>query len=277
MSGGWKEEAEGLEKKKKPSISKTDIMNKFKPATEITSVSSLKLALYGLPKTGKTHLAITARKPVYIIDTEKSSNLLLQMLSEEDRKDIHVLDVMEYTDKRDGKSNLNLTMSLELIEDAIEALHDIALVSPVKGTIVLDSASDLWDFLKSWLNEDVDDKKVTKDGRMMQVEWSKPNARYTETMRLLIKAGWNVILTFRAEEVFGSKGERLGVYKPKGQKDTLFWVDQIVEMQQIGNNHILRFHGGRFGDLQGSELTNPAWKDLIDFLSLKSGVKFAEN
>lgn len=271
---GWKEQAEGTPNKSTSKKNPSDILSKFKPATDIKSVSSLKLAVYGLPKTGKTRLAITARKPVYIIDTEKSSNILLQMFPDDVKKDITVLDVMEYTDKRDGKGNLNLTMSLELIEEAIEALHDLAMNSDVKGTIVLDSASDLWDFLKSWLNEDVDDKATTKGGRMMQTEWSKPNARYTEVMRLLIKAGWNVVLTFRAEEVYGQDGSRLGVYKPKGQKDTLFWVDQIIEMQRIGNDHVLKFHGGRFGDMHGAELTNPEWKDLIDYITTKSGVKF---
>ncbi len=270
MGKTWAEEAEGKEKK---SVKKESILSKFKPATELEPVSALKVGIFGQFKTGKSSFTLSAPKPLYIIDTEKSSNILLQMLSEEERKDIHVLDVMEYTDKRDGSGKLNLTMSLELVEQAINELHDLAQNSDVKGSVCLDSASDLWEFLKTWLNEDVDDKMTTKAGRVMQTEWSKPNARYTEVMRLLIKSGWNVILTFRVDEVFGANGERLGLFKPKGQKDTLYWVDQILETKKIGDEYSVVFHGGRFGNIT-SEIKDPSWDKICAKITESSGVKF---
>ena len=163
---------------------------------------------------------------------------------------------MEHTDKREDSGKLNLTMSLELVENAINTLYDIATSSKEPGFLCLDSSTDLWEFMKSWLMEDVPDKVTTKTGRMVQMEWSKPNARYTEVMRLLIKSGWNVMLTFRAEDMYGSSGERLGITKPKGQKDTLFYSDLIVETKRIGKDYSISFNGGRFGDLSDFTIVN---------------------
>lgn len=271
---GWKEEATKQESKSQK-LSKESILSKFKPANELEPVNSLKVGIFGQFKTGKSTFTLSAPKPIYIIDTEKSSNILLQMVPESERADIHVLDVMEYTDKRDSNGKLNLTMSLELVEEAINELHDLAKNSEsgVCGSVILDSASDLWEFLKTWMNEDVSDKKMTKSGSVMQTEWSKPNARYTEVMRLLIKSGWNVILTFRADEVFGSSGERLGIFKAKGQKDTLYWVDQILETKKVGDSYSVVFHGGRFGNIT-DEISDPTWDKVCNRITTSSGVKF---
>ena len=276
---GWKEKVEGESSTSKSKVaSVSSLSDLFKPATEMPPVKSMVVACMGLPKTGKSSFILSARetgKPVYIIDTEKSSNILIQMLPASERANIHVLDVMESTDKRDGSGKLNLTMSLELVEKAINMLYDLAEKSDEPGFLCLDSSTDLWEFMKSWLMEDVPDKVTTKTGKMMQVEWSKPNARYTEVMRLLIKSGWNVILTFRAEEVYGSSGERTGIYKPKGQKDTLFYSDLIIETKRLGNTYSIGFNGGRFGDLSGETIENPTWLKLQKFISGRTGIEFA--
>lgn len=273
---GWKEKTNAGDASKS-SVTKESVLDLFKPASEMPPVSSMVVSIYGMPKTGKSTFILSARetgKKVYIIDTEKSSNILIQMIPESERGNIHVLDVMENTGRRDGSGKLNLTMSLELVEKAINTLYDIAEQSDEPGFLCLDSSTDLWEFMKSWLMEDVPDKVTTKTGRMMATEWSKPNARYTEVMRLLIKSGWNVILTFRAEEVYGSSGERLGITKPKGQKDTLFYSDLILETKRLGNTYSVGFNGGRFGDLSSSELENPTWLKLQSFISERTGIKF---
>ena len=277
---GWKEKVEdGSPTSKSSKTVALSVADLFKPASEMPPVQSMVVSLFGFPKTGKSSFILSARetgKPVYIIDTEKSFNILIQMLPEEERKNIHILDVMSNTDRRDGSGKLNLTMSLELVEKAINMLYEVAESSAEPGFLCLDSGTDLWEFMKSWLMEDVPDKVTTKTGRMLTTEWSKPNARYTEVMRLLIKSGWNVILTFRAEEVYGSSGERTGIAKAKGQKDTLFYSDLILETKRLGNSYSIVFNGGRFGDLSNVDFENPTWVKLQKVISDRTGIKFSD-
>ncbi len=64
----------------------------FKSLSEVEKKRGLKVGIYGDFATGKTHFALTAPEPIFIIDTEMGASPLAYQFKE---KDIKVLDVAE--------------------------------------------------------------------------------------------------------------------------------------------------------------------------------------
>lgn len=276
MGKTWNDEIEGKEKKstsvnKGMDISQMDINDIFKPAIDIPTVKCLRCGVFAPAKSGKTHWALTAKRPIYFLDTEKSANILVKQLPEEIQKEIFIVDLVDFAERKG--EHIDLVQSMEVTFDIIGKLIDMVEKSEKTGSLVIDSCSDLWEALKIWLSEQENLKTVKSTGEMMGVEWGRANKRWTQLMRLLQASDWNVILTFKAKERFGSKGERLGIFDADWQKNTFHFLDLNIEIQRIGSDHTFIFHGGRFGDSY-KDLTNPTFDDVREYLTEKSGVKF---
>lgn len=262
----------------------------FKPSVELETISGLKIGIAGKAKVGKTHFALTAPLPIIVIDTEGSYKLNVTYFPRERREQIHVNEVLRFAGKRQKK--IDLTESLNAMEDAIDLVTDILIASEreldetedagvietikelpfdprvVKGTIVIDSATDIWDWLSAWI-EDVGSK--TSSGSLNRLEWGKPNQRYADFMMMLLRSNWNVIFTYRVKAAVSNKGEDLGYNNPRWQKNTDYWLDQICEMVDNGVTSTLMFRGGRFGR-NIPDLVDPSWDTLCEHLKNYSGV-----
>lgn len=270
----WKEEIKAVTDKKESSgikVEKKDVMKLFKPAIDIPTVKCLRCSVYAPAKCGKTHWALTAKRPIYFLDTEKSANILVKQLPEDVQKDIFIVDLVDFAEKKGN--HLDLTQSMEMTFDILGGLVDAIEGSDKVGTIVIDSMSDLWEQIKIWLSEQSDLKRVGSTGDMMGTEWGRANKRWTQLMRLLQASDWNVILTFKARERFGDKGQRLGIFDADWQKNTFHFLDLNMEIQRVVDTHKFIIHGGRFGD-HYEELKNPTFDDVLNYLTEKSGVKF---
>lgn len=246
----------------------------FKPAVGLEHVPYLRMAIFGRAKIGKTHFALTAANtgPVWIIDTEGAVNINIMSVPPELRSRIHVADILCFSDKKNRK--VDLVASLDALRDAIDKLTDYIKDNPGEiGTIVVDSATDMWDWMSIWLEEE-GATNFSTGGKMLRTEWGKANKKYAELMYMLLGSGWNIILTFRAREAVNSKGESLGFDNARWQKNTDYWIDLICEYRKDGLDRSLRVIGGRFGD-SISPLTNPNWDDLLDHLEKQTGVTFA--
>lgn len=246
----------------------------FKPAVALEHVPYLRMAVYGRAKIGKTHFALTAAQtgPVWIIDTEGAVNINIMSVPPELRSRIHVADILCFSDKKNRK--VDLVASLEALRDAIDKLTDYIKTNPDEiGTIVVDSATDMWDWMTIWLEEE-GATSFSSGGKMLRTEWGKANKKYAELMYMLLGSGWNIILTFRAREAVNSKGESLGFDNARWQKNTDYWIDLICEYRHDGLDRTLTFHGGRFGDAV-EPLTNPDWTGLLNHLEKQTGVTFA--
>lgn len=270
----WKEDETNPKKnedKGKKLVSKLNLNDIFKPAIEIPAVDCLRCGVFALAKSGKTHFCLTAKRPIYFLDTEKSANILVKQLPEEIQKEIFIVDLVEFAEKKGN--HLDLTQSMEMTFDIIGKLIDMIEKSDQTGTIVIDSMSDIWEQIKIWLSEQTDLKRIQSTGDMMAVEWGRANKRWTQLNRLLQASNWNVILTFKAKERFGDKGQRLGIFDADWQKNTFHYLDLNMEIKRLGNEHKFVIHGGRFGDAY-DDLTNPTFEDVRNYLTQKSGVKF---
>ncbi len=248
----------------------------FTPAVDLESSDSLKVALYGRAKVGKSHFAYSAAQDekVYIIDTENSAKTLLKRFPPSLQQNINVINVMMTAGKTDKK--VDLIASLNAMYEAIDSLTDMILEqqesNKESGCIILDSATDLWDWLQIWLEERANVKR-TASGDMPRFEYGKANKKYTEFIQMLLRSDWDVILTFRAKEAMTSKGESLGYDNPRWQKNTDYWVDLIAELKRDGTDHIMSFVGGRYGDWI-DDITNPTWRKLKAHINSQAGITF---
>lgn len=250
----------------------------FKPATELEILPRITIALSGIAKVGKSHFALTVAEategPVYIIDTEGAIKINLIHFKPELRKKIFVAEVLTFAGLANNK--VNLVDSLDALKLAIQKVTEEAIVNhpDETGTFVIDSATDIWDWLQVWLEEAANVKR-TKSGDMPRFEWGKANEIYADIMYMLIRTHWNVIATFRAKEAMSSEGQALGYNVPRWQKNTAHWFDVIGELQ-YDEERILHFtpgRAGRYGDTL-PDLHKPTFGGLINLLKKETGVEF---
>lgn len=193
----------------------------FKSLSEAEEKRGLKIGMYGDYATGKTHFALTAPEPVYIIDTEMGSAPLAHLFK---GKDVRVLDVAE----KDG------TKSYEKIIAAIDHISQQENV----GTVILDSATDLWGFCQEYAKVNI--FKIKPEQRLAQQwDWGVINKLYLSILLKFLKMDCNLIITAREAEVYAGAGQPTTQVKPKWQKDTGFWVDLVIHntkrIDKVGN------------------------------------------
>jgi hypothetical protein len=248
----------------------------FKPAAELEIRDSAKFALYGLEKTGKTHFCRTAKRPMWVIDSEGSWNWEIDQMKArgESIDGINVSQVLKWANKSEGK--LDLIGSLDALVEAIDLVTTvIAMEGPdaPKGTIVIDSMTDLWDWLGIWLDEIPGKMKSGTGDKMSRFEWGKANKRYIDVIYMLLHSNWNVIFTFRAKPIVDDKGGDTGNNVARWQKNTGYYVDSIIEMSFVAGEFQAQFHKGRLGKfMYGQVLRNPDWGSVVKFIKEKSGI-----
>lgn len=268
MSDEWSSPDE-IKTKKKEAAKKPSAKSLFKPAIDIPKAKRIRCGLFSRAKAGKTHFALTAKRPIYFLDTEKSAQLLVKQLPEDVQREIYILDLVDFAERKGN--HLDVVQSMEVAFDVIGELLDDIRTSPEVGTIVIDSMTDLWDYLKIWLDENVDQNKKFGD-TIMGTEWGKANKRWKELMNLLKASDWNVILTFKTKERYVDK-KASGIIDPDWQKNTFHDLDLNFEIVKTGDEHRFICHGGRFGD-KYEDLINPTFDDVRKYLQQKTGIEF---
>jgi hypothetical protein len=224
----------------------------FKSLTDADERRGLKVGIYGDYATGKTHFALTAKEPIFIIDTEMGVAPLAHIFKD---KDIRILDVAE----KDG------TKSYEKIVEAVDLIAHEKEV----GTVILDSITDFWDFCQEYAKVSI--FKLKPEQRLAQQwDWGVINKLYMTTLMKLIKLPCNLIVTAREAEIYAGAGQPTTQVKPKWQKTTGFWVDFVIhntkKIDKIGK---LAFTGNIEKSRPSSKLMNKSYTNL-DFAPLES-------
>lgn len=271
---GWKEESTKADtaKNSKSSLAfDPDLI--FKPAIEMETVDALFISVFGRAKVGKTFFTLTAKPPIYIVDTEMSTPILVKQLPEDLQKQVHIVNLLNFGNTKDGKVDVveMLESSFKILSSLVENKKNDA----EKGTIVIDSMSDVYLWLQIWLEQQPDLVRSRESGKMLGTEWSRISKRWKELIILLRKSGWNIILTFKARAKWGKNGAPTEIEEAKWQSETFHDIDLNIELTRIGTDHIMKFHGGRFGDTY-DDLTNASWPMLCEYITKKSGVKIAQ-
>ena len=242
---GWGAQADNAKEQAEP---KTKL--EFKPLKAAEESRGLKVGIYGDYATGKTHFALTAPEPVFIIDTEMGSAPLAHLF---EGKDIKVLDVAEQ----------DATASYEKIADAIELISKEENV----GTVIFDSATDLWEICQEYAKINI--FKIKPEQRLAQQwDWGVINKIYMKMLMKLLKLDCNLIITAREAEVYAGAGQPTSQVKPKWQKTTGFWVDMVLHnTKKIDKTGKLSFNTNieksrQSGKLMGKNIPNFDFKQL---------------
>jgi hypothetical protein len=151
-------------------------------------------------------------------------------------------------------------------KSVVQAGDTFTWVKPFpRGTIVIDSGTDIWDWLGIWKDE----QNFKEPGRL---QWGHANKRYARFIIMLLHSKWNVLGTFKAEGMVDSKGGDMGQDKAKWQKKTDYYFDVIIEYKLVGNIRQAIFRGDRYGGNLGV-LENPTWDDVKKHLERKKKVE----
>jgi len=247
---------------------KKQLSDLFIPSTQIKLNKGLKCAIYGRAKVGKTHFCLTAPTPIYFLDTEGSAKINVKQFPQHIQEKCFIFSALDYATKDVKRGKIDVVESLDKLYEAVDLITDETIKNDeFSGTVCIDSGTDVWDWLGTWLEERAD-VKTLKSGQMMRTEWGKANAKYAQFMQQLLKSNMNVIATFRAVSAIDNQGCNLGYDNPKWQKNTDYWFDLIGEIK-VGAKRELICHGDRFNLGDGYKIVNPTWQSLVDVLREK--------
>ena len=208
----------------------------FTPIEQAQQRRGVKAFFWGEWKTGKSYAGLTFPGPVYVIDTEGGVAPLAQHFK---GKEIFIYNCAEpfaeppkfkHSGQEDDKPfAVDPVKSLAKVEKATIALSKVQ-----GGTVIIDSVSDIWEWIQSWLKYNAKYSQSAKSGKefMMQTEWQHANAMYRVLLDRLLTRPVNVVLTSRSAPVY-QDGQITQMSKAKAQANTQYWVDTIVKFSRI--------------------------------------------
>jgi len=198
----------------------------FKPAEDVIAKHrrGLKVGVFGAWETGKTHFSLTFPEPVYVIDTEFGVAPVARKFPD---KKIYILEACVIDPTTD---EFDALASLEQFEEAVKSLKDVE-----KGTIVIDTGTDLWSWLGAW-KESIGTIRSKKTGELLRTEWSHANEKYRNLIMKLLSRPTHFVMTGHVAAVYDSSGREITTEvepRPHWMKKTPHWLDIILYTQKV--------------------------------------------
>jgi len=219
---------EGIEKKVAAAEPKVEDL--FKPIDEVEEGEGLKVLIFGKPETGKTFFALSFPEPLHVLSTEFGVKKLRHHYPD---KEIKLLECnVPFAEKpRDRKGNVIDTpfntdpeTSLKKIEAASFALEKIK-----GGTVIIDSASDIWSWLSLYLGNVGERSVSAKTGEefIKGTEWAKINEAFRILINRFNSLPCHLVVTARQKEDIN------GNITFKAAKDLDHFVDLTVHVEKL--------------------------------------------
>ena len=242
-----------------------DIDSMFKSKKDVITTKKIKCLLWGSPGSGKTYSALTFPGPIYFIDTDDGVALNLKYVP--DDKDVEIVDIVELstggvtTDSGkaiDNRLDEHALMSLEKFELAVTKLTAMNLT---EGTIVIDTITDVWAWIGTWLKLNTE-KLMSKGGNeyMSRFAWGDANNRYDWMMKELKKIKCNLVIIGRVKDVYDGSGNITAQKKPDAQKKTESYVDVVIELKRLPTKQA----DGKMKSIRKSYISKSRGADPID-------------
>ncbi|AGM11957.1 hypothetical protein DNAM5_98 [Haloarcula californiae tailed virus 1] len=181
---------------------------------------------WALPGSGKTHFGFTMPQPVCIIDTEGKAH---QLASKFEDKVTYIWQPDNYDEARDA-----MFEAIDVLDRYLEKGH--------RGTIVVDSMSEMWEWSKQKYVSKVYDGKSLEEvnlssnmGRSGESDWKVikryHNKRFREVMvDTPYHLYWTAMQTDDYEAIM--EGDEGNPKKPVGERDNPYKVDQILRFTE---------------------------------------------
>lgn len=200
----------------------------FLPASTIPIKDRITVCIWGPPKSGKTTFALTFPEPIYYF------------LWDSGGLDHHLAHIKELG-KEIYVAAYDLSTVLD-VDDAGPALKEFGQdfeyacnATTEKGTIVFDTATELWQLYQQKMYADVTkqlraaNKPVPE--RMPQRYYDKPNEDWRQKMhRVKYGTSANLVMVERERPVFDSAGQDTGRKARQGQKSNSYETQLTLRM-----------------------------------------------
>lgn len=230
----------------------------------------INVGIYGKPKTGKTHLGMSAPGPVYFIDTESGTNPLEGKFK---NREIYInsINVSEEDYSKDHVKSWE--KFVEAVNTAVEAEDEL-------DTVVVDSTTDIWSYVQNYCKVEI--WGLAPEERLnQQWDWGDINQRYTNLIQKLMKADFNLILTAKAREEYGGAGDPTGNFEPKWQNKTSHWLDLVVynekDIQDDGSTRTKSTVEASRYDLSGTDTIMGRQIEMMEWDDLEEVVQEARD
>lgn len=258
----------------------------FQKLTPDMSVKKLKVGVHGKPKTGKTRFAMSSSLsfgPTYIIPTEPGIFPLARLFSD---GEIYFVknsygEPTVYEINYEGTFEVEVSKTLGNIDSAVRQIRQLFLESPESvGTVVVDSVTDIWKWVQEWMKLEV--LKIDKTARVRQQwDWGHANNKYQNIIMQLISLPCHVILTAQDREEYVAAGAPTGMYEPRWQKQTPYWVDIVMGLSKRKDkfgkiSYWAEIEDSRHMDekmepIAGIGMENPTFDKLVELIKMKGG------
>jgi len=212
----------------------------------LTSVS-------GLPKSGKTHLAMTWPEPIKIFSFDLGADYVMTKFPDK-AIDIHnfTLPIIE-TDTPAPYA--------EKVWDEFQDEYKKDVYGGEYQTLVLDTATVVWAILRQAITEAKNRKKL------LEVEYALPNLKMSALFAHARQAGINLVTTQYLRDRYVA-GENTGELEVDGWKNTIGQSDLILEMAVKNKADksvmIATIKSNRFDrDLNGKSFEDTTYDELV--------------
>jgi len=239
----------------------TSIDQVFKKPSEVAAhKTGLKILIWGAEDTRKTGFCLSCPPPVYEVDTELGAPPLFQhfvycpkcqkhtthILSPEGAigpcrvcndtngvmKDIHWCDATFLNPNTDEPDPF---VALQRLESTITLLKDVK-----KGTVCIDSGTDVWDWIQAWL----EGTGKHKEGTLLRFEWAKAKQRWRQLLLRLMAKPLHFVMTAQTQDIYQGN-EPTGEHRPRIQGASQHVFDIIIYAQKwlaiTGNPPVKRY------------------------------------
>ena len=183
---------------------------------------------YGNPGTGKTHFGFTMPEPVFCIDTENKAHSITNKFD----KEIYLFEANNYDEAVNA-----LNQSLDALE-AVYAGDVDEFPEGTRGTIMVDSMSNLWDWAQQKYMEmaypgrernEVNFQSALQGGN--DSDWQSIKRLHNERFReRMVKSSFNLYWTATSQEDYASilSGSDDPPAKPTGEKNNLYKATELI-------------------------------------------------
>jgi len=178
-------------------------------------------------KTGFALSAVEVAPPVWFIDTELGAPPLFQHFKEH-------LDKIHWCDATYLDPNTDLPdpfVALSRLESTIGLLREVTIGKPerpIPGTIVIDSGTDVWDWIQAWI-QGVGKKK---EGQLLRFEWAKAKQRWRQLLLRIMAKPVHFIMTAQPQEIYDAAGHATGMFRPRVQGASPHVFDIVIHAQR---------------------------------------------
>lgn len=205
----------------------------FKTAdTVATHKTGLKVLIFGETDTMKTGFALSAVKrlpPVFIWDTELGAPPLFRHFTAEERKQIHWCDATFLDPTSDMPDPLEAIRRLETSIAALKEYTDaVTAEHPIAGVVVIDSLTDVWDWIQEWL----EGIGVKKKGTLLRFNWPKARHRIKKIIFRLLAKPVHLICTAHPQDIYAG-GDATGRFRARIEKALPHRFDIVIHAKRF--------------------------------------------